>query len=68
MKKPNLFLIGAAKCGTTSLYHYLKQHPDLFFPEHKEPHYFSKDLEWRYRGTVYAASCQKTIRSLVNHN
>ena len=53
MKKPNLFLIGAAKCGTTSLYHYLKQHPDLFFPEHKEPHYFSKDLEWRYQGTVY---------------
>ena len=53
MKKPNLFLIGAAKCGTTSLYSYLKQHPEIFFPEHKEPHFFSKDLSWRYRGTEY---------------
>lgn len=53
MKKPNLFLIGAAKCGTTSLYYYLKQHPDIFFPEHKEPHFFSTDLQWRYRGTEY---------------
>ena len=54
MKRPNLFLIGAAKCGTTSLYYYLKQHPDIFFPDHKEPHYFSTDLQWRYRGTEFA--------------
>lgn len=39
---PNLFIVGAAKAGTTSLYYYLKQHPDIFFPNVKEPHYYSK--------------------------
>lgn len=36
-----LFIVGAAKSGTTSLYKYLKQHPDLFFSPVKEPNYFS---------------------------
>lgn len=41
MKKPNFLVVGAAKCGTTSLYGYLKQHPDVFLPEIKECRYFS---------------------------
>lgn len=44
MIKPNLLIIGAPKCGTTSLYHYLKQHKDVFMSEHKEPHYFLRDI------------------------
>ena len=36
---PNLLVVGAAKCGTTSLHNYLKQHPDVFMTEHKEPHF-----------------------------
>ncbi len=44
IKKPNLFIVGAPRCGTTSLYNYLKQHPQIFFTETKEPHYFGKDL------------------------
>ena len=36
---PNLLIVGAAKCGTTSLHNYLKQHPDIFMSEHKEPHF-----------------------------
>ena len=34
IKKPNinLFIVGAAKSGTTSLYNYLAQHPDIYFP------------------------------------
>lgn len=39
---PNLFLVGAPKCGTTSLYHYLNQHPDVFMSVPKEPHFFSE--------------------------
>lgn len=35
-------LVGAAKAGTTSLYHYLQQHPDVFMPVEKEPHHFSQ--------------------------
>jgi len=38
---PNLFIVGAAKAGTTSLYAYLRGHPDVFFPPIKEPHYFA---------------------------
>ena len=36
---PNLLIVGAAKCGTTSLHNYLKQHPAIFMTEHKEPHF-----------------------------
>lgn len=40
MTRPNFFIIGASKCGTTSLYHYLQQHPQIFMCSPKEPHYF----------------------------
>ena len=33
MKKlPNFIIVGAAKCGTSSLHNYLNQHPDVFMP------------------------------------
>ncbi len=38
--RPNFFLAGVAKAGTTSLYEYLRQHPQIFMPEIKEPSYF----------------------------
>src|SRR5436309_13116756 len=39
-KVPDFLVIGAAKSGTTSLYHYMGQHPDIFFPgDLKEPGY-----------------------------
>ena len=40
MAQPNFLIVGAAKSGTTSIYHYLKAHPDVFMPEWKEPSYF----------------------------
>ncbi len=39
---PNFFIVGAAKSGTTSLYNYLNQHPDVYMSEVKEPHWFSR--------------------------
>ena len=39
MALPNLFIVGAAKSGTTSLHNYLHQHPDVFMCNPKEPHY-----------------------------
>jgi hypothetical protein len=38
---PTFLLIGANKGGTTSLWHYLSQHPDVFMCLNKEPMYFS---------------------------
>lgn len=42
--KPNFFIVGAPKCGTTALYEYLRPHPSIFMPKLKEPHFFAKDL------------------------
>jgi hypothetical protein len=42
--RPNLFIVGAPKCGTTALHHYLSQHPDIFFSIAKEHHFFGRDL------------------------
>ena len=42
--RPNLFIVGAPKCGTTSVHHYLKQHPDVYMSDKKEPHFFSTDF------------------------
>jgi len=39
MGKPNLFIVGAAKSGTTSLHNYLNQHKDIFMCSPKEPHF-----------------------------
>jgi hypothetical protein len=41
--KPNTLIIGAAKAGTTALYDYMKQHPQVFFTKEKEPHFFDND-------------------------
>lgn len=40
MTMPNFFVVGAQKAGTTSLYHYLDQHPEVFMCPAKEPHFF----------------------------
>lgn len=45
-RKPNLFIVGAPKSGTTSMYHYLKAHNDIFMSPVKEPHYFSQDIPY----------------------
>jgi len=43
---PNLFVLGAPKCGTTAFCNYLRQHPDIYVPP-KELHYFGSDLTFR---------------------
>jgi hypothetical protein len=39
---PNLFVVGAAKAGTTSLWWYLDKHPEILMSKVKEPHFFSR--------------------------
>ena len=41
MTLPNFLIIGAAKSGTSALYRYMKQHPDIYMSPIKEPHFFS---------------------------
>lgn len=40
-REPNFFILGAGKCATTSMYWYLNQHPEVYFPVIKEPAYFA---------------------------
>jgi hypothetical protein len=47
VRRPNFFLVGAMKAGTTSMHRYLAQHPDIFMSDRKEPRYsgFVPDLD-----------------------
>ena len=45
MTRPNFLLVGAPKCGTGAISHFLGQHPDIFMAERREPNYFSSDLQ-----------------------
>ncbi len=45
MTMPNFLIIGAAKSGTTALYHYLKQHPQIYMSPTKETEFFAFEGE-----------------------
>ncbi len=52
---PNFFVAGCQKCATTSLHHYLIQHPEIYLLEQKETKHFAVD-EWYIRGISYYES------------
>lgn len=43
---PDFFIVGAPKCGTTAMTHYLDSHPAIYFPPDKEFHYFGSDIKY----------------------
>lgn len=60
MKEPNFLIIGAPKSGTTSLYHYLSQHPDVFMSSNKEPKFFAlENCPLNFKGTKNGISAIK---------
>lgn len=71
--RPNLFIIGAAKCGTTSLHHSLERHPDIFMSDPKEPGYFSPGVGFRptdeawYLGLFAGAGNAKIVGESSTH-
>jgi len=44
MRKPNLFVVGAPRSGTTSFIIWLNEHPDIYFNLVREPLYFADDI------------------------
>ncbi|HEY1449739.1 MAG TPA: sulfotransferase [Solirubrobacteraceae bacterium] len=44
LRKPDFFIVGHQKCGTTALYEMLKRHPQIYLPDVKEPRYFVPEL------------------------
>ena len=51
LKKPNLFIVGAPKCGTTAMHEYLSSHKQIFMSKEKEPFFFhvSDEADKQYR-------------------
>lgn len=43
---PNVVVIGSGKCGTSSLHHYLRQHPEIYMSRPKELRFFSHEQNW----------------------
>ena len=60
MRIPNFFIVGMPRSGTTSLYTYLKQHPQIFLSLYKEPLFFCKDLDHR----PYSVTSEEVYYSL----
>jgi len=50
MIRPNFFIMGAPRCGTTALFSYLSEHPNIYLPRYKELHYFAQELKdlWKF--------------------
>lgn len=55
MMCPNFLIVGAAKCGTTTLYTWLKRHPDVFMPWNKEPTCFVRSIPSKMTFTEYTS-------------
>jgi len=64
---PDTIIVGAAKSGTTSLFNYLTNHPDIFSPKEKEPWFFSfKDEYPNFVHPVTGSKNPKMIISNIN--
>ena len=72
---PNFLIVGAAKCGTSSLHNYLNQHPDVFMPSYneqgmkvKEPRFLIKDLvkDRLHNGVWDLKSYQALFNNVIN--
>ena len=57
---PDFIIAGASRSGTTSLYYYLSEHPQIFMPKQKELRFFDKDSNYlkgkQYYGRFFADS------------
>lgn len=62
--KPNFFIVGAAKSGTSSLASYLSQHPDIFLSGMKEPAYYiegSGYSDWSEYLSLYTDRAEEVL-------
>jgi hypothetical protein len=69
MALPNFLCVGAQKAGTTTLHEVLKQHPDIFLPQIKEPHFFdehyAKGVSWYEKTFFSTAQDQNAIGEIT---
>jgi hypothetical protein len=71
MKGLDFIILGVAKAGTTSLYHYLKQYPDICLPRTKETWFFDsinyyKGLTYYYNNYFLEDHCKKVMGEIAS--
>jgi hypothetical protein len=66
MTMPNFLIIGAMKSGTTALYHYLRQHPQVYMSPKKEPRFFALEAERLYLDRTDDQKPLQTLSSVAD--
>src|SRR5215469_5765625 len=64
--KPDFFIVGAPRCGTTAMFRYLSRHPEIYFSDRKEMHVFGSDL--RFGPQFYRRSMDNYLAEFVARN
>ena len=68
MTSPNFLVIGAAKSGTTALYHFLRQHPQVYMSPRKETNFFAfKDQEILFHGPGDGTISEQSITTAEDY-
>lgn len=69
LKNPNFFTIGVVKAGTSSLHHYLEQHPHVYMSPIKETNYFSrKDIDSSLFSKAYLNTVNVDLNKYLSSN
>lgn len=66
MVTPNFLIVGAAKAGTSSLYHYLNEHPQIYMSPVKEPRFFAPELYTDYLKDPYRSGAKEHRTTPMN--
>ena len=61
-KRVNFIVLGAMKCGTTTLTEILKLHPEICFSQPKETNFFSKNADWKEKLDTYHRCFKKNSK------
>ncbi len=68
MTLPNFLIIGVAKAGTTALWYYMKQHPEIYMSPVKEPGFFAYEgKKINFKGPGYKKSIKRLVTELEDY-
>ncbi len=67
MVLPNFIIIGAAKCGTTSLAYYLDQHPEIYMSPEKEPRFFAQEFHTKCANGFLRKDSVRPVMTLAEY-
>jgi hypothetical protein len=66
-RQPDFFIVGAPKAGTTSLYYYLDQHPEIYMSPIKEPCHFSTEVRPQFFSDELRPQIEQDVAALPRY-